>query len=529
MGSDDGNSEDAEKPARQVTISSGYWMGKYEVTQEQWKKIMRANPSQHKGRDLPVETVSWFEAKEFCRKLTDQETKAGRLPEGYEYRLPTEAEWEYAARAGETKDYRKDDTNALISLGWFRIGDTTGTHPIGGKQANPWGFFDMRGNVWEMCEDWYGDYDSDPAVDPQGPANGKNRVLRGGSHFEYSSWHPRLSCRGFTRPEMKGVDGGFRVVAAHRLRIAVTVTKKGASSVVGGSNCQRTTNTATQHSLVTANYCVVDLSGGPQASSYPLSYLDSAPDLSDDYKTSKMLLRHVPAGTFLMGSIDNKSDSGGNSSERPAHQVTLCHGFYIAVYETTQAQYSNVMGTCPTCNSKASQGETRPVEGVSLKTIRGRIAPEDTPEVWTFLGKLRTRTGIEFDLPSEAQWEYACRVGSTGMWCFGDNELLLDDYAWYSKNSGSATQPVGQKKPNAWGLYDMHGNAAEQCKDWCDFYSNESAANPVGHRSRIEHSEAKRGGSCGSSAKGCRAFIRNIPEDLFSRSTTGFRCVAPSM
>ena len=134
------------------------------------------NPSRFKGANLPVEQVSYDEALAFCRKVTEQERAAGRLPEGYEYTLPTEAQWEYACRAGTTGNYAGN----LDAMAWYSGNSGSTTHAVGGKQANGWGLNDMHGNVWEWCLDWYGNYAGGRVTDPRGASSGSNRVGRGG-------------------------------------------------------------------------------------------------------------------------------------------------------------------------------------------------------------------------------------------------------------------------------------------------------------------------------------------------------------
>jgi formylglycine-generating enzyme required for sulfatase activity len=171
MGSND--EEDVEKPAHRVKLTKGFWMGKYEVTQEQYEAVVGSNPSRFKGANNPVEQVTWDDAVAFCRKVGG--------------RLPTEAEWEYACRAGTTTRYhsgRKHDDCERV--GWTIDNSGETTHAVGGKQANAWGLHDVHGNVWEWCADSYGDYPSAEAVDPTGPDSGQKRVLRGGSWYDYS-------------------------------------------------------------------------------------------------------------------------------------------------------------------------------------------------------------------------------------------------------------------------------------------------------------------------------------------------------
>jgi len=210
-----------EKPARQVTVSD-FFIGKYEVTQSLWREVMGTNPSNFGNCDnCPVEKVSWENAQEFIKKIN--------LRTGKNYRLPSEAEWEYAARGGnESKGYKYAGSNNLVDVGWFwaNSGDTylsgswdsdrimknnCKTHPVGQHKANELGLFDMSGNVWEWCSDWYGSYKSSSPTDPQGLSSGSTRVLRGGSWFNFPE-DCRVSYRYCFNPLGRGGDYGFRLV-----------------------------------------------------------------------------------------------------------------------------------------------------------------------------------------------------------------------------------------------------------------------------------------------------------------------------
>jgi sulfatase modifying factor 1 len=191
-----------------VRLTDGFWMGKHEVTQSQWERVMGSDPSKFKGADRPVESVSWDDVTSFCRKLTEMERRAGRLPAGMAYQLPTEAQWEYACRAGTTTAFSFGEslTSRQANIGGGP-GETTevGTYP-----ANPWGFHDMHGNVWEWCADWYGDYPNGAARDPVGPAVGSSRVLRGGSWSNTASY-ARCAVRNWRVPAYCDDDLGFRL------------------------------------------------------------------------------------------------------------------------------------------------------------------------------------------------------------------------------------------------------------------------------------------------------------------------------
>ncbi|MCY3017636.1 MAG: formylglycine-generating enzyme family protein [Planctomycetota bacterium] len=194
MGSNGGNAY--EKPAHQVTLTKAFYLGKYEVTQAQYRALMGANPSEFKGGTNPVDSVSWDDAQEFCKKATANlsrdrkgaETKPLADARGSEYvvRLPTEAEWEYACRAGSANKFCFGDSDASLGeYAWYRANSDDKSHPVGQKKPNAWGLYDMHGNIWEWCQDLYsGDYYREsPAVDPKGPASGQERVQRGGSWF----------------------------------------------------------------------------------------------------------------------------------------------------------------------------------------------------------------------------------------------------------------------------------------------------------------------------------------------------------
>ena len=178
MGSDDGEGD--EMPVHDVTLSD-YYIGETEVTQALWEAVMGSNPSYFKGSDNPVECVSYDECITFVKKLNEKLKASGQLPAGREFRLSTEAEWEFAARGGNfSRGYQYSGSNTLSSVAWY--GERTGsTHPVKQKQANELGLYDMSGNVWEWCYDRYGDYSSSSQTNPKGPSTGSSRVLRGGS------------------------------------------------------------------------------------------------------------------------------------------------------------------------------------------------------------------------------------------------------------------------------------------------------------------------------------------------------------
>ena len=290
-------------------------------------------------------------------------------------------------------------------------------------------------------------------------------------------------------------------------------------------------------------YVVVDLSAGPSAPSYPVRYSGTPPDLGDDTcRTTELWLRRIPAGVFQMGS---PSGELGGASNEDLHIVTLTKHFYIGVFPVTQRQYQLVRNVTPSGN----QGDMRPVESLTYNAIRG--AGSDWPannqvDSNTFMGNLRARTGLTFDLPTEAQWEYACRAGTMTSLNSGKNItvasgtcLNMAEVGRYYSNNGyntafwdgkggyEKTSEVGAYLPNAWGLYDMHGNVREWCLD--RYVANLGTApvtDPVG--GTTETVFVQRGGSWGRQPSQCRSASRDSGARTQTANSLGFRaCIQP--
>jgi formylglycine-generating enzyme required for sulfatase activity len=201
---------DADGPPHTVTITKPFYLGVCEVTNAEWKNVMRKVPGRSKDDDLPVSNVSWDDAMKFCWMLTTlpEERDAGRV-----YRLPTEAEWEYACRAGTATTFSfGDDESLLEDYGWFRGNAANESHPVGEKKPNPWGLHDMHGNVWEWCSDFFSRdaVAAGPATDPQGPDDGSSRVRRGGG-WKYTASTCKSSQRTGSGPSNRDDAIGFRV------------------------------------------------------------------------------------------------------------------------------------------------------------------------------------------------------------------------------------------------------------------------------------------------------------------------------
>ena len=191
-----------EKPTHRVSLSS-FYIGKYEVTQALWKAVMGSNPSHFEGDNLPVENVSWNDCQTFLRKLNAMTGKT--------FRLPTEAEWEFAARGGNrNRGYQYSGSNVLSDVAWYYDNSGSKTHNVGTKAPNELGIYDMSGNVWEWCQDWKGSYIGSAQTNPKGPSSGSYRVDRGGSWFNFA-WSCRVACRYCHTPDYRYFDLGFRL------------------------------------------------------------------------------------------------------------------------------------------------------------------------------------------------------------------------------------------------------------------------------------------------------------------------------
>ena len=464
--------DDDEKDYK-VTLTQGFWLAETETTQALWKAVMENNPSLGgRVRKAPVNNVSWEDAQEFISKLNG----GGYAPAGFEFCLPTEAQWEYACMAGSADDR----CGELDAIAWYGANSEKHAHEVGQKEANAWGFYDMLGNVCEWCGDWYGKYPMDDLTDYAGPQSGSNRVIRGGGWTGDAE-----SCRSFYRlTDWDGWDG------------------------VSDSN-------------LGFRLCLVPMAVGPSA----LSEEDLASPARAGARVAVEIMgvntafRWAPPGSFTRhwdlttGRYwEWKTDP---DDDRKDFEITLTQGFWLAETETTQELWQAVMGNNP---SPGLQTPKSPVSEVSW---------EATQE---FISKLNEGgyipTGYEFRLPTEAQWEYACMAGSTD-----DLSRQLNVFAWNYLNTDRRTdrdwrikfkpyaelQPheVGRKRANAWGLYDMLGNVEEWCYDWYANYPRDDLTDYSGPKEGSKH--VIRGGDCFSGAKMCNHSYR------ISGSREGFR------
>ena len=546
-----------EGPQHEVTLSTGYWLFDTPCTQALWQAVMGENPSDFQSTqspdepvwERPVEQVSWNDVQQFLTRLN------GLLP-GLELGLPSEAQWEYACRAGTTTPIYGQELDAIA---WYYDNSGSSTHPVARKAPNAWGLYDMLGNVWEWCLDGKRIYDPAARVDPSGV--GVERVVRGGSWF-FDARYVRAAYRDAISPVDRNHLIGFRCS-----RVLVSQAGQGGAeppdpASVRLAERRSATGPASEAALRLAGarpdtHCLLprrplfqaesdqerltferitkprwaDAMGRDRVGLWVTITL-----AADGEKPVTQRLRWIPPGRFLMGSPED--EPGRDDDEGPQHPVTLRQGYWLFDTPCTQGLWQAVMGN----NPSRFQSPDRPVE---------RVSWDDVQE---FLEKINRRfPGLDLALPSEAQWEYACRAGTTTPIYAGEMAILgennapaLDPIAWYGGNSGmrfdledgedssswpekqyphekAGTHPVARKAPNPWGLYDMLGNVFEWCTDGQRSYSLSAVDDPVGETD-VGVVRVVRGGSWFGDARDVRAACRDAGSPDGRRPLFGFRC-----
>ncbi len=553
MGSppDDPEARDDERPQHRVTLVRGFWMFETVCTEALWTAVTGEPPRLQRGDRFPATGVSWDDAQDFIRRLNTI------LP-GIALGLPSEARWEYACRAGTTTRFSFGDT---IGKDQVCYGGGGGPVEVGSLPANPWGLREMHGNVEEWCEDRWHDSYADAPADGTARGGAAYRVLRGGSWF-YVARLARSAHREGYAPSDRPGSVGFRCARVQRAEEAEQAAVPSALASRGKSAerprpqgptsaavLRRVGDTADNPlplippTIVRANR--VDLTAPvppkPDWASaigrdgFGLFTVFTVPDTE---VTQRM--RWIPPGRFWMGSPDDEPGRFGN--EGPRHLVTLEHGFWLFDTPCTQALWHSVMGN----NPSYFKTPNRPVDSVSFN------------DALDFIGKLNSRVdGLDLTLPSEAEWEYACRAGTEDATYAGpitilgeNNAPVLDPIAWYGGNSGrdfdldngpdvsnwperqyddprAGTRIVGQKAANGWGLYDMLGNVWEWCEDRYHKDYDGAPVNGMPRRDDGGSAAARRvlrGGSWFSDARHARSASRDDPDPSRRHDGLGFRC-----
>jgi formylglycine-generating enzyme required for sulfatase activity len=488
-----------------VTLTNGFYLGKYEVTQAQYQTVMNGNsaglnadPSQFKGSNRPVEKASWEDAQVFLSRLNAVEQAAGRLPTGWTYALPTEAQREYACRAGTTTAYSWGNAINASHANWNHGADSNQTVDVGQFPANPWGFHDMHGNIDEWVTDGYSHYLGEAVTDPEGPAFFTGRIHRGGSWASFDGSYLRSGKRSVPRPPSTRYNSlGFRVAfkaiqpdtANPELTLAGTTVlthSAGLPFVDPGFEAHdardgiltanvTTTGTVDVNSTGTyvLTYSVADAAGNQASATRTVTVTGNrSVDLNS---TVAMDMLWVPSGTFTMGSPT--TEAGRQADREDEHNVSLTQGFYLGKYEVTQAQYEAVTGTNPSEFNATGNGN-RPVETVNWAEAVAFCTQLTTQE--QAAGRLPA--GWAYVLPTESQWEYACRAGTTSAYSWGATIASSNaNYNWdggaNDGNDFKQTRDVGQYAANSWGFFDMHGNVWEWTANW--YQAAYPTGNPV--------------------------------------------------
>ena len=528
------------QPQHSVTLPA-FTISATEVTRAQWRMVVEAgqqrrwhdarrldpNPSKEGGsEDLPVVMVNFCDVARWLNVLSLLDAERGEAARpvytvgasceatgelGWEqdktgYRLPTEAEWEYAARAGTTAPWWcGDDEDCAEDTDWIHAEkmEDPGQLPVGQKRANPWGLYDVHGNVAEMVWDWF----SPSPLAGRDPLNNPDhsvRVGRGG-YFHGSINDARVAIRGRVMPQYGRSYRGFRLA-------------------INGTRAGRTQEA--------------------QAHQAPIL----APEVAVWTGLPTLGFTQIPGGAFEIAGLEVKGH------EHPPHSVTIT-GFELATTEVTQAQWDAVTAAGWTRRNVADAvrlesytgdypGGALPVTNVSwcdaarwlnvlseLERERGeRTDPLYTigPDCEEGGEVLWDRDSRGYRLPTEAEWEYAARAGTTTPWSCGDDEGCLAEVAWYDGNfvdrDAGTVHPVGLMAPNPWGLYDMHGNVRERIWDWMDPYSYYTGAafNPTGPQ--CGEKRVERGGGWGEGPRACQsAYRNNYSKPDSTRWDVGFR------
>lgn len=561
MGSPEGESErfSDEAPQHEVTLSRGFWLAETACPQELWEAVSGKNPSRFKGDLRPVEHVSYDEVTQFLDRLAE-------LVPGLSPALPREAQWEFACRAGTTTPFSFGETITTEQANFNgaknafpKVAIHNETVDVKALPPNPWGLFQMHGNVWEWCSDWKVKYSSESQTDPPGPEQGSLRVVRGGA-WDSLARSVRSACRNWVHPGNHYDFLGFRLLSSALAEpteaAAVTVADRGQKQTrSGGVNDFFSRKTVAvdfeSQTQVELGGCgliqlrsnleeirFVQTDKPPWAVAYGRDSFGIYADFEIPFTDSKPVrqrLRWISPGRFSMGSPETEP---GRYDNETLHTVTISAGFWMFDTPCSQMLWEAIV---PRMSRSRFRDLDRPVESVDW---------QESMDFADMLGKL---LGLNFTLPTEAQWEYACRAGtSTAIYTgslkiFGDgNAPSLDPIAWYGGNCGrdydldtggdvsklknkqykfkqGGTRRLQEKVPNPWGLYDMLGNVWEWCRDWHADYPSRPQIDP---KCPEGSDRVIRGGSWNSDARYVRSACRRWYRPSHRGDNLGFRLLS---
>ncbi len=495
------HAEDTDaSPPRSVELTYGFWMGVYEVTQHQYMGLMGSNPSYFNAartardespdnpgdwRRRPVESVTWREAAAFCDRLTTESRRAGTIPENYRFRLPTEIEWEYVCRAGDTSvnvgHLRRAEVQATA---WTRedFQDAEQSQPVGTKPPNPWGFYDMHGNVSEHCLNgwWYYSEVSYGAIQNWVPhSETGDRIFRGGS-FAQDATRASAFKRSSNAVDERDSAQGFRIVLSEELP-------------------------------------------------FVRAMLES--ELPNWYEVNALGLQMtwIPPGQFQMGEASPSTPRG--TSVHPQTPTVMPNGFWMGTTEVTEFQWERVRQGDLSWLLKQAAAARDSARDLPIAKVSWLEATNFCHQLTQSLRQAdQLPEGYLIRLPTEAEWEWACRRDYPTLYPFGDAPetlgIVLGDKLRSQENSLGQAGPVGIKDAGLSGLKGLYGNLREWCLDWRYEYSGTAQTNPVGRsRSGSTNEHSLRGGDFQTVQTLCTGTARSFADAETKSPTIGFRII----
>ncbi len=566
-----------EGPQRRVRITKPFYLSKHEITTAQFRSFAQAQPGEYltepeksgkgawivkigpserdpefnwkraakkvpQGPDSPVVNVTWNDANDCCAWLS-------QLDAGLTFALPTEAQWEYACRAGSATLWSTGDeassleNHAVIKANWSKN--------IGDRLPNAFGLCDMHGNVWEWCQDAFYDYRNAQNVDPICAVSGEWRIIRGGSSFDGSgytkNWSENNGCRSAVR-ETRRPDNPLFVVG---FRAAAAISDE----VIQAAIDRKTTTSPIQRPADSPPPAIAPFDTA-QAKAHQDAWAKHLGVPVEYTNSLGMKFRLIPPGEFQMGSTPEEIEAAlleaaeiNNAwkehiqGEAPRHRVVLKQPFYLGIHEVTQAQYQKLMSVnpsyfCPQGTGKdlvAGVDTARfPVEMVSWQDAANfcvRLSEQEAiPPCYSWDGEsIKLREGAGYRLPSEAEWEFACRAGTSTKFWNGNETENLKQIGWFGENSTGRPHDVGELPASPFGLHDMHGNIWEWVQDGWDpsFYASLKEQKSASPLSPPDASAARgaRGGNFYVPPMHCRAADRGAFDAKSIHGTVGFRAV----
>ncbi|MBF0614465.1 MAG: formylglycine-generating enzyme family protein [Magnetococcales bacterium] len=547
MGSpeDEHDRYDDEGPQHRVTISSGYWLFDTACTQELWQAVMGENPSGFQLLDCPVEQVDFAMVQEFIRKIN-------ALIPGLALTLPSEAQWEYACRAGTTTPFSFGHTITSAQVNFdgnfpYLPDDPKGEYreesvPVASLPANPWGLFEMHGNVWEWCQDsWHDSYKGAPLDGAAWIDETDGRRVQRGGFWSLAARYTRSACR-FWEHRIYGNSSavGFRCA---RVQVSTVSRQQGDAEPRSARPVRLAERRTGRADTDQAEILDLNKSSGQAACSMPeveAFQIRSDCEIVTFKRTIKpawasgmgrdpyglwatftigpvtQKMRWIPPGSFMMGSPEEEHDR--MDREGPQHLVTLSSGYWLFDTACTQALWQAVMGE----NPSHFQSPDHPVEQVDFEMVQ------------EFIKKINALIpGLALTLPSEAQWEYACRAGTTTPFSFG--HTITSDQVNFNGNSPyqpedpkgeyrEKTVPVATLPVNPWGLFEMHGNVWEWCADTRHDSYDGAPTDGTAWIDEADGLRVLRGGSWGNIARHVRSACRFWSQQSSLDRNVGFRC-----